>query len=87
MSAIHRKKFYPRPARRDRDQGEVVVAFVIQKSGSLENIRVTRSSGFESLDQAALKTLQRLNPFRPLPEELNKQQWALAVPISFTLKD
>ena len=87
VSAIHRKKHYPRAARARHDEGKVVVSFVIRKTGRLEDIRIARSSGSELLDEAALKTIRRVNPFRPLPNELGKESWALAVPIAFTLKD
>ena len=51
----------------------------------LGNMLKTKLS--ELLDEAALKTIRRVNPFRPLPDELGKESWALAVPIAFTLKD
>jgi protein TonB len=87
ISAIHRKKHYPRAARTRRDEGKVVVSFVIRKTGRLEDIRIARSSGSDLLDGAALKTIRRVDPFRPLPDELGKESWALAVPIAFSLKD
>jgi protein TonB len=87
VGAIHRNKHYPRAARARRDEGKVVVSFVIRKTGRLEDIRIARSSGSELLDEAALETIRRVNPFRPLPDELRKESWALAVPIVFSLRD
>ena len=84
---ISQKKFYPRTARRNGDEGKVVVGFTIESSGHLRHVRVIRSCGFPALDDAALKTVSRINPFRPLPKELAMTQWELAVPIAYSLKD
>lgn len=84
---INRKKFYPRKARKRRDEGQVMIAFTIQKSGDFTRVRITGSSGSGILDKAALKTIKRLSPFEPLPERVGMDRWELVVPISFTLRD
>jgi protein TonB len=86
VERIHQKKYYPRKARRRREEGTVLVAFVIDRSGRLSDIRVTRSSGHDSLDKAAIKTLKKISPFRELPPELGVGHWELAVPIAFELR-
>jgi protein TonB len=83
---IQQKKYYPSKARLKREEGEVLVAFLIERSGRIGNIHVTRSSGSPSLDAAAVKTLERVNPFQALPEELEMQSWELAVPIAYRLQ-
>lgn len=86
VKRIHEKKYYPRRARRRREEGTVLVAFVIDASGRLTDLHVTRSSGHDSLDKAALKTLKKISPFHALPAELGVTRWELAVPISFSLR-
>ena len=54
---------YPYAARRMGWKGSVTVAFVILENGNAEAIRVTRSSGYDLLDQSVLKTVRALQPF------------------------
>jgi protein TonB len=83
---INRRKFYPRAARRLGEEGQVVVHFVIRRNGELTDLRVTESSGSPRLDEAALKTLRRVTPFRPIPEALDRDNWPISVPIAFSLR-
>ncbi len=47
----------------------VYIYFEITRPGSPANIRVEQSSGIPSLDQSALRALQRIDTFGPLPPE------------------
>jgi periplasmic protein TonB len=47
----------------------VYIYFEITRSGDPANIRVEQSSGIPSLDQSALRALQRIDTFGPLPPE------------------
>ncbi len=47
----------------------VYITFEINRSGSPGSIRVEQSSGIPSLDQSALRALQRIDTFGPLPPE------------------
>jgi protein TonB len=87
LRRIHKLKHYPRRSRRHREEGEVVVSFVIEPSGEITHIRVSRSSGYDRLDQAARNTITRLNPAAPIPTELGISRWELAVPIAFNLRN
>lgn len=86
LARIHRKKHYPYRAQRRHEEGEVLVSFVIGQAGEISNIRVSRSSGHPSLDKAAIKTVTRVSPMKPLPAELGISRWELAVPIAFNLR-
>ena len=83
---INRRKFYPRASRRLGEEGQVVVHFVIQRNGELTDGRETESSGSSRLDEAALKTVRRVTPFKPIPAGLATDQWPISVPISFSLR-
>jgi protein TonB len=84
--AIARHRFYPLLARRRGREGEATVAFVIHADGRLSDVRLATSSGFESLDAAAVETLEDLGRFRPIPPEIGRTHWPLRVPISFALR-
>jgi periplasmic protein TonB len=47
----------------------VYISFEIERSGAPANIRVEQSSGVPSLDQSALRALQRIDTFGPLPPD------------------
>lgn len=46
---------------------EAVVQFVIRRDGSLADVRLARSSGYNSFDLAAMRAIQAAAPFPPLP--------------------
>jgi periplasmic protein TonB len=52
-----------------RDAQRVYVTFDITRSGQPANIRVEQSSGVPSLDQSAMRALQRIDTFGPLPPD------------------
>jgi len=47
----------------------VYLYFEINRSGAPTNIRIEQSSGIPSLDQSALRALQRIDTFGPLPSD------------------
>jgi len=47
----------------------VTVAFDISRDGAPSNVRITQSSGIPSLDTSAVRTLQRIDTFGPLPSD------------------
>jgi len=47
----------------------VYIYFEITRSGQPVSIRVEQSSGIPSLDQSAMRTLQRIDTFGPLPQQ------------------
>jgi protein TonB len=65
------------------DRGSVVVSFVVGSGGQASGIRVARSSGFPSLDQAAVDSVRRASPFPKIPEAAGRSSWPFSVPIVF----
>jgi len=47
----------------------VYITFDITRSGTPTNVEVEQSSGVPSLDQSAVRALQRIDTFGPLPQE------------------
>jgi protein TonB len=54
---------------RIQSANRVYVTFDIERSGRPTNIRVEQSSGVPSLDMSALRALQRIDTFGPLPSD------------------
>ncbi len=64
---IGRRLKYPADATRRREEGRVVVQFKIDRAGNVQSVSVIGSSGFASLDEAALKLVYASSPVPPPP--------------------
>jgi len=53
-------------------EGEVLVLVSILADGSLESVRVLKTSGIRALDQAALTTIRQAAPFQPFTVAMRK---------------
>jgi protein TonB len=84
--AIARQRHYPASARRAGRTGVATVYFVLDRSGRISGARLARSSGSDTLDRAAVETLQRLARYKPIPEAIGRARWPLRVPIRFALQ-
>jgi len=56
-------KYYPASARRRGIGGSVEVAFRLDRRGRAGGVRVLKGSGYPILDEAALRTVRRAEPF------------------------
>ena len=84
--AISRHRYYPRLSRRRGEEGRVLLQLLISADGSFAEIRVAQSSGNRRLDDAAVKTIERVGRAEPLPDELGLRAWRISVPMVFSLK-
>jgi len=69
---------YPKTAERAGHEGQVDLVYRVTSEGDVADVRVEKSSGFEELDQAAVKAISKYR-FIPGPE-----RWARH-PVSFNL--
>lgn len=53
-------------------EGEVLILVSILADGTLEEVRVLKSSGHDALDRAALATVRQAAPFQPFNVEMRK---------------
>ena len=63
---------YPDEARRKKLYGDLILHVSVRADGSLEKLRVVRSSGFPVLDDAAVRIVKLASPFAPFPPEIAK---------------
>jgi protein TonB len=82
---IRQQTYYPRGAKRRQQEGKVVVSFVIDARGYIHKTRIRKSSGHQLLDQAALKTIERVSPLQAPPASLMNDILMVSAPISFSL--
>lgn len=64
---------YPREARELGLFGSLILHVAVRADGSLEGIRVVRSSGHEVLDQAAVRIVELAAPFAPFPPNIKQE--------------
>ena len=64
---------YPREARELGLFGSLILHVAVRSDGSLEGIRVVRSSGHEVLDQAAVRIVELAAPFAPFPPNIKRE--------------
>ncbi len=63
---------YPEEAKRKKLYGELVLHVAVRADGTLERVRVLRSSGIKVLDDAAIRIVKLAAPYAPFPEEIRK---------------
>ncbi len=80
------ERYYPRRAKKLRHTGIVTIAFTILADGSIRDIAVIRRSRHRDLDRAAVKTLERIGRFDPIPKALHTRSLKVDVPIRYILR-
>jgi protein TonB len=75
---------YPRASNRNSEQGTVLLRVLVSETGVAETVAIKKSSGYQRLDDAALKVVQtwRFVPARKGEQTLSAY---VDVPVSFTL--
>jgi protein TonB len=63
------------------------VSFTLDKDGSLTSIKLIKDSKYEILNNAALETIRRGNPYPPIPKPLEKLSISFNLPISYMLEE
>jgi protein TonB len=86
FAQIQRNKAYPATARARGEKGVVQVAFSIDRRGRLVASRVARASGYVALDQAAMATLEKAQPFPPPPADMPGEEFSFTVPVAFSIR-
>ncbi|HOV90197.1 MAG TPA: energy transducer TonB [Syntrophorhabdaceae bacterium] len=79
--AVMKNISYPEKARRMGMEGRVIISFVINEAGLVNDVKILKSSGYALLDDAVMDALSKVNRFRKKPERLLVQ-----LPIEFRLR-
>lgn len=70
---------YPEQARQQGLAGGLVLSVDVLKDGSVNRIRLLKSSGYDILDEAAIRIVRLSAPFAPLPEEIRREYDVLTI--------
>lgn len=82
---LARHKQYPKSARRAGEQGTVKLYLAIDPSGRVLEHRIVKSSGADTLDQAANRMLERALPLPAMPAASDQRRLEIVIPVVFTL--
>ena len=77
---------YPYAARLRGWEGSVLLAFIVQASGNLNDIRIVRSSGFAMLDDSAVDSLKKVQHLPEAVAWLNGRDLEMHLPIVYRLE-
>ena len=83
---IEEVRRYPPWAKRQGIEGTAYISFTVLSNGSSQNVKIVRSSGSKILDEEAVATVKRANPFPPIPKEISISFVRMEVSIVFTLE-
>lgn len=78
---------YPRLARRKGWEGRLRVGLHVGADGRLSRIQLLESSGYRVLDQAALRSLERLPAIADAGERIHRRGMDIVLPIEYRLVD
>jgi len=73
---------YPKMAQKLKMQGEVRITFLLGTDGSVDNVKVVESSGFEILDEDAVSLIEKTASKFPKPSKSVR----ITVPLSYVLR-
>ncbi|MCA1975163.1 MAG: energy transducer TonB, partial [Caenispirillum sp.] len=83
---LERHKEYPRSARMRRQEGTVLLQFVLDRSGRVLSHRIVRGSGHDALDAEVDAMIRRASPLPPMPPAMTAQTMDITVPVQFALR-
>ncbi|MDH2326776.1 TonB family protein [Cereibacter sp. SYSU M97828] len=75
-----------RQLRSSRETGAVNVSVVVTRGGDLVSAAIQRSSGIQTLDQQALRAVQRVGRFPAAPDALTKPSYTFTLQLQFTTR-
>lgn len=83
LGRLNAARTYPASARARRQQGTVMVRFVLDRNGTVLSVSLQKSSGFAPLDREALALPKRTSPLPAPPESIAGDRIELVVPVEF----
>jgi len=87
IGAARRYKRYPRAAMDNQWEGAAEVAMVIDASGKIREMMISRSSGHEVLDQQAIDMFRKAKPLVPIPDALRGREFRVMLKAIYSLRD
>ncbi|MBN2121249.1 MAG: energy transducer TonB [Candidatus Omnitrophica bacterium] len=83
---IEQVRKYPYWAKRQGIEGIVDISFTVLSNGLSQDIKIIHSSGLSIIDEEAVATIKRANPFPPIPKEISNSFVQMEISIVFRLR-
>ena len=83
---IEEVRRYPSWAKRQGIEGTVGLCFIVLTCGLSQDVEIICSSGSKILDEEAIATIKRANPFQAVPEEICSSSVKIEISLVFTLE-
>lgn len=84
---IHENLKYPEEAQKQGAQGKAFVEFVVQRDGTVSNIRISKSSGNTELDNEAMRVVKMMPAWTPGKHEGKNVDVKFNLPFNFATND
>lgn len=83
------KIIYPQSAIENGEEGKVYLSFIVEKDGSVSNVRIVKSSGYRALyralDHEAIRVLSQMPPWKPGIKNGQPVRTKFQLPVFFQL--
>ncbi|MBQ9509795.1 MAG: TonB family protein [Bacteroidales bacterium] len=76
---------YPETAKEKNTQGRVLVTFIVEKNGSISDVKVVKGIG-NGCDEEAVRVIKAMPKWKPGMQNGKKVRVSFAIPISFKLQ-
>ena len=77
---------YPQTAVKAKQQGRAIVGFVVRKDGTVSDVHITKSAGYDVLDEEAMRVVKSMPAWEPGKQKGKPVNVKYFVPITFRLK-
>jgi protein TonB len=84
---LRRYKRYPAGARAAGQAGTADVGVTVNAAGTVQSVRLVRSSGYTELDDSALDMMRNAAPRAAVPEALRGRAFEMTLGIEFSLDE
>jgi protein TonB len=78
--------YYPGPALALRTTGVVTMHFAVSRNGQIDKLQVSRTSGDDGLDKAAIDIMRKAQPLPPIPDRMHADRVDGELPINFGVR-
>ena len=83
MKEIGEAVIYPQPARQKNLQGRIELRLQVLNNGHLNQVIITKSSGYKVLDESAKDALKKASPYSQFPPHIKLESLWVKVPIIY----
>ena len=87
IETINKNRTYPKSAKKLKQHGTVVLNFYIDSNGTFNNIKISEDCQYSTLNKSAIKTVESIKAFKPIPKEIDEKKLYIELPIAYNLTE